>query len=99
MAANITDDEWDELSPDNFDTMALLSAVDAVDELRSDLNDNEDGAPPQLRDDLLKLHQRPAEAAPTGDGSDQSGIAQPGSRSVRPRGRSGRSGSWHDDSA
>ena len=57
MAANITDDEWDELSPDNFDTMALLSAVDAVDELRSDLNDNEDGAPPQLRDDLLKLHQ------------------------------------------
>lgn len=57
MAANITDDEWDELSPENFDTTALLSAVDAVDELRSDLNDNEDGAPPQLRDDLLKLHQ------------------------------------------
>ncbi len=28
-----------------------------MDELRSDLNDNEDGAPPQLRDDLLKLHQ------------------------------------------
>lgn len=57
MAANITDDEWDELSPENFDTTALLRAVDAVDELRSDLNDNEDGAPPQLRDDLLKLHQ------------------------------------------
>lgn len=57
MAANITDEEWGELSPENFDTTALLSAVDAVDELRSDLNDNEDGAPPQLRDDLLKLHQ------------------------------------------
>ena len=57
MAANITDEEWDELSPENFDTTALLSAVDAVDELRSDLNNNEDGAPPQLRDDLLKLHQ------------------------------------------
>ena len=57
MAANITDEEWDELSPENFDTTALLSAVDAVDELRSDLNDNENGAAPQLRDDLLKLHQ------------------------------------------
>ncbi|HCB1593324.1 TPA: transposase [Enterobacter asburiae] len=57
MAANITDDEWDELSPENFDTTALLRAVDAVDELRSDLNDNEDGGPPQLRTDLLKLHQ------------------------------------------
>ncbi len=57
MAANITDEKWDDLSPENFDTMALLSAVDAVDKLRSDLDDNADGAPPQLRDDLLKLHQ------------------------------------------
>jgi hypothetical protein len=57
MAVKITDGEWDELSPENFDTTVLLRAVDAVDELRSDLNDSEDGAPPQLRDDLLKLHQ------------------------------------------
>lgn len=57
MAANITDDEWDELSPENFDTTALLRAIDAVDALRSDLDDNEDGGPPQLRTDLLKLHQ------------------------------------------
>jgi len=28
-----------------------------VDELRGDLNDGEDGGPPQLRTDLLKLHQ------------------------------------------
>ena len=36
---------------------ALLRAVDAVDELREDLNDGEDYRPPQLRTDLLKLHQ------------------------------------------
>jgi hypothetical protein len=28
-----------------------------VDELRGDLDDGEDGSPPQLRTDLLKLHQ------------------------------------------
>lgn len=27
MAARITDDEWDELTPENFDTTALLRAV------------------------------------------------------------------------
>ena len=54
MAARITDDEWDELTPENFDTTALLHAVDV---LRGDLNDSADGAPPQLRTDLLKLHQ------------------------------------------
>lgn len=57
MAARITDDEWDELTPENFDTTSLLRAVDAVDVLRGDLNDGADGAPPQLRTDLLKLHQ------------------------------------------
>ncbi|WP_329100047.1 transposase [Pseudomonas aeruginosa] len=35
----------------------MLRAVDAVDVLRGDLNDSADGAPPQLRTDLLKLHQ------------------------------------------
>lgn len=39
MAARITDDEWDELTPENFDTTALLRAVDAVDVLRGDLNE------------------------------------------------------------
>lgn len=28
-----------------------------MDELRGDLDDGEDGSPPQLRTDLLKLHQ------------------------------------------
>jgi len=31
--------------------------VDAVDRLRDYLNDREYGAPPQIRIDLLKLHQ------------------------------------------
>lgn len=57
MAISITDEEWDELTPENFDTTTLLRAVDAVDALRGDLNDGEDGSPPQLRTDLLKLHQ------------------------------------------
>jgi hypothetical protein len=55
--ATITDQEWGELAPENFDTTTLLRAVDAVDELRGELNDGEDGSPPQLRSDLLKLHQ------------------------------------------
>lgn len=57
MTISITDDEWDELAPENFDTTALRRAVDAVDKLRGDLNDGKDGGPPQLRTDLLKLHQ------------------------------------------
>ncbi|QLL13448.1 transposase [Pseudomonas chlororaphis] len=56
MTISITD-EWDELAPESFDTTAQLRAVDAVDVLREDLNDREDGGPPQLRTDLLKLHQ------------------------------------------
>lgn len=51
MTIRIADDEWDELTPENFDTTALLRAVDAVDELRGNLNDSEDGSPPQLRTD------------------------------------------------
>jgi hypothetical protein len=57
MAARITDEEWDKLSPENFETHSLLRAVDAVDELRDDLNDGEYATPPQLCTDLLKLHQ------------------------------------------
>jgi hypothetical protein len=56
MATSITDEEWEELY-DSFETTKLLSAVDAVDVLRGELSDDEDGRPPKLRDDLLKLHQ------------------------------------------
>jgi hypothetical protein len=57
MAISITDEEWDELTPENFDTTALLRAVDAIDEMRNYLNDTENSEPPQLRTDLLRLHQ------------------------------------------
>ncbi len=57
MATSITDDEWDALSPESFETASLLRAVDAVDDLRNDLNDDDRGRPPQLRTDLLRLHQ------------------------------------------
>jgi len=57
MAARMTDAEWDKLSPENFETHLLLRAVDDVDALRDDLNDGEYATPPQLRSDLLKLHQ------------------------------------------
>lgn len=55
--AVITDDEWDALREETFDTTAILRAVDAVDEMRLDLNDGLDGSPPPLRTDLLTLHQ------------------------------------------
>lgn len=53
--AEPTDKEMQNLY-ENFETHDLLDAVDLVDELRDHLNDREDGAPPELRDDLLKLH-------------------------------------------
>ena len=57
MAIRITDEEWDELTPENFATTLLLCAIDAVDEMRNDLNDGEYGTPPQPRTHLLKRHQ------------------------------------------
>ena len=57
MAISVTDEEWDRLTPENFETTALLRAVDAIGEMRNELNDGENGNPPQLRTDLLKLHQ------------------------------------------
>jgi hypothetical protein len=57
MAISITDEEWDSLAPEHFDTTSLLRAVDAVDEMRVDLSNGEYGEPPQIRTDLLELHQ------------------------------------------
>jgi hypothetical protein len=57
MTTRITDNEWDELHEKSFETISLLGAVDAVDILRGGLSDDEDGRPPQLRTDLLRLHQ------------------------------------------
>lgn len=44
-------------SIEDFDTTLLLGAVDAIDQLRSTLNDSQGSPPPKLRDDLLQLHQ------------------------------------------
>ncbi len=52
----MTDEEWQHLY-ENFETTELLSAVDAVDSLRDDLNDGECFRPPELRTNLLKLHE------------------------------------------
>ena len=92
MAARITDEEWGKLSPENFETHSLLRAVDAVGDLRDNLNDGEYATPPQLRTGLLKLHQLAMR-------SSQRGVSQPGGLPVRAGRRSGRAGVLHDDQA
>ena len=57
MAIRITDEEWDNLAPEHFDTTTLLRAVDAIDKIRVDLSNGEYGEPPQIRTDILELHQ------------------------------------------
>ena len=57
MMADIAAEEWDALAPENFDTTTLLRAVDAINEMRSYLVDGENGEPPELRTDLLRLHR------------------------------------------
>ena len=52
----MTEEEWQYLY-ENFETTELLSAVDAVDCLRDDLNDGEGCRPPELRTNLLKLQE------------------------------------------
>jgi len=54
--STMTEEEWQHLY-ENFETTELLSAVDAVDCLRDDLNDGEGCRPPELRTNLLKLHE------------------------------------------
>jgi hypothetical protein len=54
--ANITDEEWQELY-DGLDSASLLAAVDAIDRIRPDLSDGDGGRPPEIRDNLLRLHQ------------------------------------------
>ena len=84
MTICIIDEEYDGLTSENFDTTTLLRAVDAVDELRGDLNNGGDGSLPQLRTDLLKLYQLAIAVFNWDRAAD--------SRSVRDRRQSGRSG-------
>ena len=51
----IDEDEFNHLM-NNFETTDLLRAVEDIDKARSYLNDRDYGAPPEIRDDLLKLH-------------------------------------------
>ncbi len=52
----MTDEEWQHLY-ENFETTELLNAVDAVNSLRDNLNDGKYCRPPELRKNLLKLHE------------------------------------------
>ena len=54
--AEITDEEWQNIH-ENFETTTLLTAVDKIDQMRGYLSDREYCQPPEIRDDLLKLHQ------------------------------------------
>ena len=57
MATKITNQEWEKLiENEDFDTADLLSAVDAVDEMRGHLSDGDGSRPPELRTNLLRLH-------------------------------------------
>ena len=51
----MTDEEWENLYS-NFDTTSLLRAVDTIDELRGLWGEGSGLEPPEIRDDLLKLH-------------------------------------------
>ena len=53
---HITDEEWQTIH-ENFETTTLLTAVDKIDQVRGHLSDREYCQPPEIRDDLLKLHQ------------------------------------------
>ncbi|MDR3736619.1 MAG: transposase, partial [Acidobacteriaceae bacterium] len=39
-----------------FDTFSLIHAIDELDKMRGHLNDREHHNPPEIRNDILKLH-------------------------------------------
>jgi len=51
----ISEEEFEEIYT-SVDTTSLLKAVDIVDELRDHLNDLDGLRPPEIREDLMKLH-------------------------------------------
>jgi len=70
----MTDEEWENLYS-NYDTSALLRAVDSIDELRGLLGDGSDLKPPEIRDDLLKLHGLAMDVVNPGQGGALTRIA------------------------
>ena len=53
--AEIIDKELEALQG-GFDTFSLIHAIDELDKMRGQLNDREYHNPPEIRDDILKLH-------------------------------------------
>ena len=62
----MTDEEWQHLY-ENFETTNLLAAVDALDGVRGVLGDGPNWEPPELRINLLKLHQLAMDVVNQGD--------------------------------
>lgn len=54
---------------DEFETHNLLEAVDRLDSIRSILADGPNLEPPQIRTDMLKLHQLAMKVCNEGDGN------------------------------
>ncbi len=52
----MTEDEWQRLY-EGFETTDLLTAVGQLDAVRRIVGDGENWEPPEIRTDLLKLHQ------------------------------------------
>jgi hypothetical protein len=52
----MTEEEWQRLY-EGFETADVLTAVDQLDGVRSIVGDGENWEPPEIRTDLLKLHQ------------------------------------------
>jgi hypothetical protein len=51
----VNERDWQRLT-EGYETSQLLDAVDALDEARGVLGDDEHGGPPRLRTNLLRLH-------------------------------------------
>ena len=64
--SEMTDEEWQHLY-ENFETTDLLTAVDLIDEVRGVLGDGPNWEPPELRINLLKLHQLAMDVVNQGD--------------------------------
>lgn len=62
----MTDEEWQHLY-ENFETTDLLAAVDLLDEVRGVLGDGPNWEPPELRINLLNLHQLAMDVVNQGD--------------------------------
>jgi hypothetical protein len=63
--AKMTDDEIQTLY-ENFETSSLLTAIDQLDKVRGELADGNNGEPPEIRTELLRLHQLAMEVVNNG---------------------------------